>query len=63
MFYPIALAKSSLAVNFTVRIDIIWNRVNINNIDVVLTMTYIARPERKVKEREIIGQHKPTPPY
>lgn len=58
------LVKSSLAVNFTVGIDIIWNGVNINNIDdVVITITNITKIEREAKEREIVGQDEPTPTY
>lgn len=43
MFYPVSLVKSSLAVNFIVGIDIIWNGVNINNSDAILRLlsTYV----------------------
>lgn len=60
MVYPIALVKSSQAVKFTVGMNIIWNWVNINNIDVVLTLTFFTGPEREAKEQEIVGQDEPT---
>lgn len=63
MVYPIALVKSSQAVKFTVGMNIIWNWVNINNIDVVLTLTIFTGPEREAKEQEIVGQDEPTPLY
>lgn len=62
MVYPIALIKSSQAVKFTVGMDNL-KLSNINNIDVVLTLTFFTRPEREAKEQEIVGQDEPTPLY